>query len=170
MNPLVLGLALAAQGPAHPPAVVPVPVQYRQPAPPQFPQPLLAPPMPGYRPGYQPGPNYRPQFPPTYQPGPSYRPQFPAMYQPAPMFPVQPPMHQGPMSLEHFAHCFKPTPGTHHVCLIHPCTGRPVEVCFTLPPGCPQVELSRHRLEFDYGRREVELHFEGNGTVHVQND
>jgi len=169
MNPLVLGLALATQGPAHPPAVVPVPVQYRQPAPPQ--QLLLAPPQFGMRPQYPPGyqPGYQAGYRPGYQPMPSYRPPFQAGYQPAPAF-APPPPHQGPMTLQQFAHCFQPTPGVHHAVLIHPCTGHPVKVCFTLPPGCPQVELSRHKIEFDYGRREVEIRFESNGTVRVQND
>lgn len=71
------------------------------------------------------------------------------------------------MTVEEFARCFRPTPGTHHVCLIHPVTCRPVEVCFTLPPGCPKVRVRHREVEFDYGRHEVEIEFRRNGTVHV---
>lgn len=92
----------------------------------------------------------------------------PAFYPPfAPGEPYLRPPHGHAMTLEEFARCFRPTPGTHHVCLIHPVTCRPVEVCFTLPPGCPRVRVSRREIEFDYGRREVEIQFRRNGRVEV---
>ena len=92
----------------------------------------------------------------------------PAFYPPfAPGEPYPGRHHRHAMTVEEFARCFKPTPGTHHVCIIHPVTCRPVEVCFTLPHGCPQVRVSRREIEFDYGRREVEIQFLRNGRVDV---
>jgi hypothetical protein len=49
--------------------------------------------------------------------------------------------------------------------LIHPLTGCPVDVCFTLPPGSPhRVRVQRRELEFDYGRQEVEIRFDRQGA------
>jgi hypothetical protein len=114
-----------------------------------------------------------------YQTMPAYPtlPGYPSYYQPAPP-PVAPPPfvppmpgpgHHGPMTLDHFARCFQPTPGTHHVCLIHPVTCQPVKVCFTLPAGCghPKVCVHKRSIEFDYGRKEVEITFLRNGSVDV---
>ena len=72
------------------------------------------------------------------------------------------------VTVEEFVRCFRPTAGTHHVWVIHPVTCRPVEVCFTLPPGCPRVRIHQREVEFDYGRREVEIQFRRNGTVRVE--
>jgi hypothetical protein len=77
------------------------------------------------------------------------------------------------MTLREFAHCFVPTPGTHHVWIIHPFTGCPVEVCFKLPRGhChPKVDLNRRSIEFEYRDGcEVEICFHRNGKVHVDYD
>jgi hypothetical protein len=72
------------------------------------------------------------------------------------------------MTLDEFAAAFKPCPGTHRVCLIHPRTGQPVDVEFTLPPGVPRkVRVLRRDLEFDYGRQEVDVRFLLRGGVKV---
>ncbi|MCZ2340842.1 MAG: hypothetical protein LC104_03495 [Bacteroidales bacterium] len=75
-----------------------------------------------------------------------------------------------PMTHQQFAAIFQPIPGTHKVVLLHPKTGQPVEVCFTLPPGCPKVNVGRRYLEFDYGRVEVEIRFGCCGRVKVDYD
>src|SRR5579875_3701130 len=41
-----------------------------------------------------------------------------------------------PLTVSEFVATFKPLPGKYEVLLIHPKTGCPVKVCFTLPPGC----------------------------------
>ena len=143
MTSLVLGLALSAsqsavaQPPGYPVDYPPVVRPYR-PAPPV----VVVPERPAYYPPFAPG-------------------------EPTPGFPHRP--HRKAMTLQEFARCFEPTPGTHHVCLIHPVTCRPVEVCFKLPHGCgcPKVRVNRREIEFDYGRREVEIRFRHNGTVDV---
>lgn len=75
-----------------------------------------------------------------------------------------------PPTVFEFAAAFKPAPGTYKVVMLHPRTCCPVEVCFTLPCGCPKVKVTRHELEFKYGRTEVEIHFKHNGRVKVKND
>lgn len=76
---------------------------------------------------------------------------------------VRPPTHA------EFARQFQPAPGRYEVVLLHPCTNCPVQVCFTLPPGCPKrVRVERRELEFDYGRCEVEIRFYRNGTARVE--
>ena len=54
--------------------------------------------------------------------------------------------------------------------LVHPFTGKPVKVAFTLPPGAPRkVRASRHALTFDYGRRDVvTIRFLRDGSVRVR--
>src|SRR5262245_768352 len=85
----------------------------------------------------------------------------PAVVLPAPT-PVRPPTHA------EFARHFQPLPGRYEVVLLHPYTHCPVQVCFTLPPGCPKkVRVERRELEFDYGRREVEIRFYRDGGVRV---
>ncbi len=86
---------------------------------------------------------------------------------PPPVVPVVP-VAPAPMTLAEFARCFRPTPGPHEVWLVHPITCRPVKVCFTLPPGCPRVKVHKKEIEFDYGRREVEIRFRHNGTASVR--
>lgn len=126
---------------------------------------MYPPVMPGYPAFRQPGILPYPTMPghPSF-----YQPTLPPMA-PPPFAPPSLPGHHGPMTLEHFAKCFQPTPGTHHVCIIHPVTCQPVKVCFTLPAGCgcPKVCVHRRSIEFDYGRREVEINFLRNGTVDV---
>src|SRR5262245_27841466 len=89
------------------------------------------------------------------------QPDAPAVVLPAPT-PVRPPTHA------EFARSFQPLPGRYEVVLLHPFTHCPVQVCFTLPPGCPKkVRVERRELEFDYGRREVEIRFYRDGGVRV---
>lgn len=157
MNSLLLSLALSSPQTAlaHPPGFPPV-------ATPTHARP--------YRPIAAP-------FPPPYPAprGPSYYPPAPPFVPPFVQPPVAPPPHsgfpgsghRGAMTLEQFARCFQPTCGTHHVCIIHPVTCQPVNVCFTLPHGCPKVCVNRRSIEFDYGRREVEINFLRNGRVDV---
>jgi hypothetical protein len=72
-------------------------------------------------------------------------------------------------TLAEFAAAFKPAPGTYKVVVQHPCTGCPVEVCFTLPPGCPRkVRVHKRMLDFDYGRHDVRIRFLADGGVRVR--
>jgi hypothetical protein len=67
-----------------------------------------------------------------------------------------------PITVEEFACSFRPHCGTYHVTFKHPYTGCAETVCFTLPDGCPKVEVKtciRKRIEFDYGKKEVEIVF-----------
>lgn len=92
--------------------------------------------------------------------------------QPGVVFPSQPGVVvPSPKYLTHreFAQSFIPTPGTYKVTLIHPGSGCPVDVCFTLPPGCPKVRVGHRYIEFDYGHcREVEIRFALFGKVRVE--
>ena len=94
-------------------------------------------------------------------------PAHPPVFSPGPVVLV--PHHQPPMTIEQFVRCFQPTPGVHHVWIIHPVTCQPVQVCFTFPAncGCPKVKHGRRYFEFDYGRKEIEVHFRRNGKVDV---
>jgi hypothetical protein len=72
------------------------------------------------------------------------------------------------MTLAEFAAAFQPAPGNFEVQLIHPGTGQPVTVQFTLPRGTPRkVRVHRRELEFDYGREEVTIRFGILGRVKV---
>jgi hypothetical protein len=71
------------------------------------------------------------------------------------------------MTLQEFACSFKPAPGHYQVWLINPVTCCPELVCFTLPCGCPRVEVSKRELEFDYGRTEVRIRFRLFGRLAV---
>jgi hypothetical protein len=56
-----------------------------------------------------------------------------------------------PLTVSEFVATFKPLPGKYEVLLIHPKTGCPVKVCFTLPPGCIRnVRFTGHKIVFDY--------------------
>lgn len=75
-----------------------------------------------------------------------------------------------PPTLAQFAAAFTPLPGRYEVVLLHPATGQPVTVAFSLPPGTPRkVRLHRYRLAFDYGRHDVALVFRRDGSVRVRN-
>jgi len=72
-----------------------------------------------------------------------------------------------PFSHHEFAKAFVPVPGKYKVTLIHPGSHCPVDVCFTLPPGCPKVRTGHRYLEFDYGNCSVEIRFALFGKVRV---
>jgi hypothetical protein len=78
------------------------------------------------------------------------------------------PVH--PVSVGEFVASFKPLPGKYEVLLIHPKTGCPVKVCFTLPPGCiRKVRVNGHKIEFVYKcQRDVVIRFLHNGNVWVR--
>lgn len=115
---------------------------------------------------FQPG-NYPPAVPyvapqaAPYAPVPGANP-----YAPTPAFPTP------ALTLPQFAAVFRPVPGLHKVVIIHPRTGQPVPVCFRLPHGCPEVNLGRRHIEFEYDDIdvEVEIRFRFRGTVDVDYD
>ena len=77
-----------------------------------------------------------------------------------PADPVPPTMTlERPFLLCEFAQVFKPAPGNYDVLMIHPVTGCPIRVCFTLPPGCPRVCVGKRTLDFDYGCCSVTIRF-----------
>jgi hypothetical protein len=95
----------------------------------------------------------------------------PAPPVPLPSASLAPPAR--PLTVKEFACSFRPTCGTHHVTLLHPFTGCPVNVCLTLPEGCPKVRVKtclRQRVEIDYGCKDVEIVFYRNGRVKVDYD
>lgn len=71
------------------------------------------------------------------------------------------------MTIMNFVRTFRPTEGTHEMMLVHPDTGAPVRVTFTLPAGRPMLRYDRTQIEFNYGDKEVEIHFRKDGTVKV---
>ncbi|SRR5579875_144957 len=75
-----------------------------------------------------------------------------------------------PMTVNEFASTFKPLPGRYEVLLVHPKTGCPVKVCFTLPPGCIRgVRAAGHKIVFDYKcQRDVVIRFLCCGKVWVR--
>lgn len=75
-----------------------------------------------------------------------------------------------PMTVSEFVAWFKPLPGKYEVMLIHPKTGCPVKVCFTLPPGCiRKVRCTRHKIVFDYKCQcNVVIRFLHSGKVWVR--
>ena len=73
-------------------------------------------------------------------------------------------------TVSEFAASFRPLPGTYKVVLQHPVTCAPVEVCFTLPPGCPRkVRVRPREVDFVYPGHTVTLRFVHNGAVRVRN-
>ena len=145
MNSLLLAAALTA--PAQPPAFPP------------FPRPVVGAPGVRVQPQVAPYPVFRPPVP---QPVPVFRPQ---------PLPVPVPAPQA-VTLADFSRLFTPTPGRHHVWVVHPVTRQPVEVCFTLPPGqLREFKVDRREIRFEFrGGFEVEIEFRGNGTVRVEYD
>jgi hypothetical protein len=75
-----------------------------------------------------------------------------------------------PLTLGEFAASFKPLPGKYEVLLVHPKTGCPVKVCFTLPPGCVRcVRANGHKIVFDYKcQHDVVIRFLHGGKVWVR--
>ncbi len=85
---------------------------------------------------------------------------------------VQPaPVKITPVTIFDFVRSFKPQPGNYEVCFVHPYTGRPVTLRWSLPPGCTRVVLRRklfcYEIDFEYGSREIELNFSHRGRVRV---
>ena len=64
-----------------------------------------------------------------------------------------------PITVDDFAATFKPLPGTYEVTFLHPCSKCPVNVTFTLPPGCPKMIVSKRDIYFDYGKSYVDIRF-----------
>jgi hypothetical protein len=102
--------------------------------------------FPGHHPPHHPVPVYSPPLP------------YPARF--------APPVY----TMDDFVKCFRPTEGHHRIWIVHPRTGRPVEVCFTLPCGrLREVEVNRGSIEFEYrDARDVRLVFHHDGTVSVR--
>ena len=75
-----------------------------------------------------------------------------------------------PLTPAEFAASFKPLPGTYEVLFLHPKTGCPVKVCFTLKPGCiRKVCATSHKIVFDYvGQCDVVIRFMLCGKVWVR--
>lgn len=71
-------------------------------------------------------------------------------------------------TMEQFAATFKPCPGTYEAFIIHPKSGEPVKVTFSLPEGTPcKVKVKRREIDFDYGKHSVSIRFRINGSVSV---
>jgi hypothetical protein len=88
--------------------------------------------------------------------------------QPGPVQTTIPPPQARPLTPAEFAASFKPGPGNYEVVLLHPRSGQPVQVNFTLPPGqLRRIRVSRLHLVFDYGRQEVTIRFLLGGRVRV---
>lgn len=87
---------------------------------------------------------------------------------PPPPVPVTPVPEGRPQTLREFASTFRPAPGTWQATLLHPRTGAPVTVTFTLPAGTPRVIVGPRALEFDYGRTSVVIVFTVNGGARVR--
>lgn len=69
-----------------------------------------------------------------------------------------------------FAESLRPLPGKYRVVMLHPCTCRPVEVCFELPDRCVKsVKASRDSFEVRYGLCSyVKICFGKGGDVKVR--
>jgi hypothetical protein len=97
--------------------------------------------------------------------------QLPAPAPTAPA-PVSPPAQllvpAAPPTLKEFARDFKPHAGLFDVTVIHPVTGRPVNVAFKLPEGAPRVTCGKRSIEFSYGGCNVEIVFRLGGRVGVE--
>ena len=127
------------------------------------------------------GPAQPPAFPQPIQLAPGVRlqpqtapPQYGGGYR-QPVY-VPPPANPQPgpraLTLAEFSRFFTPIPGKHDVWIVHPSTGWPVQVCFTLPGGLMRdykVDKRSIRFEFECGT-EVDIDFRNNGTVRVEYD
>jgi len=71
-------------------------------------------------------------------------------------------------TMDEFAASFKPAPGKYEVMIVHPLSGEPVKVAFTLPEGTPKrVTVRLREIDFEYARSEVSIRFIRNGMVRV---
>lgn len=103
-------------------------------------------------------------FPQTAPPG-VLLPQPAPIHEPIPVSPL-PVFHHIP-SHQEFAAAFRPAPGQYKVLMLHPGKCKPVEVCFTLPPGCPKLTVTKRMIRYDYGHCRVEIRFRLFGRVTV---
>lgn len=72
-------------------------------------------------------------------------------------------------TLREFAAQFKPLPGVHEVTVIHPITGKAVDVVFRLPEGTPKkVYVNPRSIVFEYSKRDVTLIFRLFGQADVR--
>lgn len=91
-------------------------------------------------------------------------------YVPAP-FPTPAPVEAMPIPTHRqVAEALQPLPGKYRVVMIHPCTCRPVEVCFELPDRCAKfVRATSNEIEIRYGLcKFVKIRFYKNGDVRVR--
>ncbi len=65
---------------------------------------------------------------------------------------------------------YEPHAGLHIFAFIHPHTGETVGVPIDFPEGEPEVQIRRDKVEFDYGREEIEVHFRKDGRIEVEFD
>jgi hypothetical protein len=97
------------------------------------------------------------------------RAQLPTLPPPPPVVPALPVVPGRVPTVAEFAATFQPVAGNYEITLQHPFTGYPVKVCLTLPPGCAKARVHhRRRLEFDYGKRGVNVVFDRRGGVQVK--
>lgn len=84
------------------------------------------------------------------------------------------PAPQQVLTLAQFSRAFAAIPGKHDVWMIHPRTGQPVLVCFTLPVGgrLERFETGDDWIEFEFNKPDfqVEINFRKNGRVEVEYD
>jgi hypothetical protein len=100
----------------------------------------------------------------------SLAPGLPAGPQVVPVLPAPALLPVRPLTVSEFAASFRPLPGRYEVLLIHPKTGCPVKVCFTLKPGCIRtVRVNSHKIDFVYARQcDVVIRFLHSGKVWVR--
>jgi hypothetical protein len=85
-----------------------------------------------------------------------------------PVLPAPTPVSARPPTVGEFVDSFHPTGGAYEAVLLHPLTGCPVKVCFTLPPGCPcKVHVHPRRVRFEYAHCDVVIHFYRDGSYKV---
>ncbi|MBM84210.1 MAG: hypothetical protein CMJ78_26955 [Planctomycetaceae bacterium] len=75
-----------------------------------------------------------------------------------------------PIAPRDFARYFSPSGGTHLFAFVHPRTGHTVAVQLALPAGRPKMDIETREIELDYGRYEVEIDFERDGSVDIDYD
>lgn len=129
-----------------------------------------------------PAPAYQPAPPPSlgYQPMPATRPLPLPSAQPMPLPQAQPlqsvqTVHRIPSNIPtpaDFAGSFQGMPGQYQVVLLHPVSGQPVTVNFTLPQsrGTYKTRLTARYLEFDSPDHTVGIRFARDGRAVVDQD
>ncbi len=75
-------------------------------------------------------------------------------------------------SLTEFASNFQPLPGQYQVMVLHPASGQPVTLAFSLPPSRDgyKTRITPRYLEFDSTDHTVGFRFARDGQVHVNQD